>query len=79
MDSRIENTRLIRLPEVIRLTGLSRSMIYQLASTQHFPKPVKLGTRVSAWLAREVTEWIDHKVAQTRQVASRSARCSRPQ
>lgn len=79
MDSQIENARLIRLPEVIRLTGLSRSMIYQLASTQHFPRPVKLGNRVSAWLVREVTEWIGHKVAQTRQVASPSVRCSRPQ
>jgi prophage regulatory protein len=77
MDSQIENARLIRLPEVIRLTGLSRSMIYQLASTQHFPKPVKLGTRVSAWLARDVTEWIDQKVTQTRQVASSSLTCSR--
>jgi len=78
MDSQIENARLLRLPDVIRLTGLSRSMIYQLASTQHFPKPVKLGNRVSAWLAREVTEWICQKVTQTRQAASPSVGCSRP-
>jgi predicted DNA-binding transcriptional regulator AlpA len=66
MDSQLEHARLLRLPEVMRLTGLSRSTIYQLASTLDFPKPVKLGRRISAWLAREVTEWIDHRATQTR-------------
>jgi prophage regulatory protein len=66
MDSHLEHARLLRLPDVMRLTGLSRSTIYHLASTLDFPKPVKLGNRVSAWVACEVTEWIDCRVTQTR-------------
>jgi prophage regulatory protein len=57
-------TSLIKLKDVIAVTGVSRSHIYALAQKGHFPKPVKLTERSSAWVASEVQEWIDTRIAQ---------------
>ena len=51
--------RLIRLPEVLRLTGLSRSTLYRKIQSSQFPEPVRLGPRSVAWRASDVLEWID--------------------
>ena len=56
-----ELDRIIRLPEVMRLTGCSRSHVYQ---DLNFPKPVKIGPRASGWMLREVVEWLNRRVAQ---------------
>jgi predicted DNA-binding transcriptional regulator AlpA len=39
---------LLKLPEIIRRTGMCRAKIYRL---EGFPKPIKLG-RSSAWIER---------------------------
>ena len=41
--------KIYRLPEVMSLTGLSRSSIYLRISKQEFPKPLKLGRRAVGW------------------------------
>lgn len=56
--------KLLRLREVQTTTGLSRSAIYDLASRGHFPAPVKIGPRASAWVAAEIDAWIEHKIAE---------------
>jgi prophage regulatory protein len=50
--------RLIKLPEVERRTGLSRSTIYAMAAAGQFPRPIKLipNGRASGWLEDEVDE-----------------------
>lgn len=56
--------RLLRIKEVVKLTGLSKSYIYQLAKTDQFPKQISLiagGTSV-AWLESEVNDWIKSRV-----------------
>ncbi len=50
--------RLIRLPEVIRLIGVSRPTVYRLIQNGEFPKPIKQG-RTSAWPSREVSSYLD--------------------
>jgi len=45
---------LLRLPEVIRLSGYSRSMLYALISQGLYPKPVKISERAVAWISYEV-------------------------
>lgn len=52
----------IKLKELIKLTGLSRSHIYSLAQQGKFPKPVKLSERSSAWVESEVQEWIESRI-----------------
>jgi prophage regulatory protein len=55
--------RIVRLPEVKRLTGLSRSTIYLRISIGSFPRPVSLGGRAVGWLEAEVQQWIDGCIA----------------
>lgn len=59
--------RLIALPEVIRLTSLSRSSIYALARQDRFPKPVPLGVGARvAWIESEVLAFVRARIAEAR-------------
>lgn len=49
--------KIYRLPQVISLTGLSRSSIYLRISNQEFPKPVKLGRRAVGWPEDTIIAW----------------------
>ena len=49
---------LIRLPQVLKRTGLSRTTLYRLVQSGDFPRPVKISPRASAWRSLEITEWI---------------------
>ena len=53
--------RLLRLPEVAHLVGLSRSTIYGMVHLGTFPAPKRLGGRSVAWLQSDVESWIDTK------------------
>ncbi|MFY3327260.1 helix-turn-helix transcriptional regulator [Vibrio fluvialis] len=61
--------RLIRLKEVMAMTGLSRSYVYQLIGKGYFPQSISLGARAVAWVQSEVQQWIDSRVEQARQRA----------
>jgi prophage regulatory protein len=73
MEVELNEMRLLRLPAVQRLTGLSRSTIYQLSAVGDFPAPVKIGSRASAWISIEVSDWIDARISQSRNRPSMSA------
>lgn len=53
-----EPVSLLRLPEVETRVGLRRSAIYDRIARGAFPRPVKLGDRVSAWDSREIDRWV---------------------
>ena len=55
--------RLLRLPEVIAISGLSRSVIYRLEATGGFPKRVPLTEHCTAWNSEEVQTWVDQRIA----------------
>lgn len=61
--------RLIRLPEVIHLTGMSRPSIYRMVAAGSFPAPIKLSERSSAWVHAEVQAWIGKRVNASRGAA----------
>ena len=49
--------KMYRLPEVMNMTGLSRSSIYLRISTDEFPKPVKIGRRAIGWPEETIIAW----------------------
>jgi prophage regulatory protein len=51
--------RLIRLPEVIRRTGMSKSTIYARIAQDDFPKQKVLSPRLVVWLETDITNWIE--------------------
>lgn len=55
---------LIRLPEVKKRTGLSRSSIYLSMQRGEFPQTVPLGRRAVAWIESEVDAYIDAQIKQ---------------
>ncbi|WP_300179827.1 AlpA family transcriptional regulator [uncultured Aliivibrio sp.] len=50
--------RLIRLKEVMSMTGLGRSTVYNYIADNVFPKSVSLGDRAVAWVESEIEEWV---------------------
>ena len=58
--------KIIRLPEVKTLTGLSRTTIYSRMHEGNFPKSIPLGERAVGWYAADVDKWIESKVAQSK-------------
>jgi len=53
---------ILRLPDVKRSTGLSRSTIYLRITRGTFPKPVSLGGRAVGWLEAEVQQWLERRM-----------------
>lgn len=54
--------KLIRLPQVIERTTLSRSSIYEMMSNGTFPKPVKLSLRANGWIEAEIDAWLASRI-----------------
>jgi prophage regulatory protein len=57
---------ILRLPDVKRSTGLSRSTIYLRISQGTFPKPVSLGGRAVGWLEAEIQAWLERRIEASR-------------
>ena len=53
---------MLKLNEVKKLTGLSRSSIYSYMARDEFPRQVKLGKRSVAWVDDEVLAWLDERI-----------------
>jgi len=54
-------SRIIRLKEVIKITGLSRSSILSFAKEGSFPKPFKIGVKAMGWLESDIDNWIEDR------------------
>ena len=53
--------RIIKLPEVMTMTGLSRSSIYSLIKKGDFPAQIKLSIRSSGWFWKEINGWLESR------------------
>jgi prophage regulatory protein len=52
----------IRLPQVIEMTGMSRSTIWRLVRTDpDFPKPFKLSRNITVWSQNSIAAWLAAK------------------
>jgi prophage regulatory protein len=54
--------QILRLPQVCKITGLGRSMIYQLESERRFPTRVRIGLRAVGWVESEVQLWLASRI-----------------
>ncbi|MBG6246587.1 DNA-binding protein [Candidatus Symbiopectobacterium sp. 'North America'] len=69
MRNEIVGKRLIRVPEVLRRVGFSRTKMYDLIKEGRFPDKVKIGLRSVAFVENEIDAWIDNAIAQSRNVS----------
>lgn len=62
----IPPVQILRLPQVCKVTGLGRSMIYQLESERRFPCRVRIGARAVGWVEAEVQGWLAGRIEHCR-------------
>ena len=55
--------RFLRLPEVLQITGMSKTFIYDRINDGTFPKQIQLGSRTVVWNEQEVTKWMEDRMA----------------
>jgi prophage regulatory protein len=58
--------RPLRLPQVCEITGVKRSMIYQMEAEHRFPRRIKIDARAVGWLEAEVREWVVKRIESSR-------------
>jgi len=58
--------QILRLPQVCKITGLGRSMIYQLEAEGRFPHRVRIGLRAVGWVGTEVQGWLEGRIERNR-------------
>jgi prophage regulatory protein len=56
--------KLMKLKAVMECTGLARSTVYKFIAEGRFPKPVKLGARMVAWVEGEIQQWIQERIGE---------------
>ncbi len=60
---------ILRLPEVKKRTGLSRSTIYARISRGTFPQAGEcLGARAVGWIEAEIEEWLEQRIEASRKI-----------
>lgn len=58
---------ILRLPNVLKVTGLSRSSLNRRMAAGEFPPPVSLGSgRAVGWISDEVQQWLAEQVEASR-------------
>ena len=53
--------KLVRMPEVVEATGLSKRTVEKWCRDGRFPAPVRLSARAIAWRVSDVEEWIESR------------------
>lgn len=56
----------LRPKDAAEKAGISKSHLYRLVNQGRFPHPIKVSTRISAFLESEVDDWIRDRVAVAR-------------
>ena len=49
---------IMKLPELVQRTKVSRSAVYAMIARNEFPRPVRLGRRAVGWRVEDVEAWI---------------------
>jgi prophage regulatory protein len=55
------NATMLRFPDVIVQTGLSRTTIWRKVRRGHFPPPIQLGENSGGWPEDEIVAWVANR------------------
>jgi prophage regulatory protein len=62
--SRSAPIRILRLAQVIDMTGLRKTKIYELQAQGRFPMNVRITTHSVGWVEQEVQAWLTGRLAE---------------
>jgi prophage regulatory protein len=54
--------KLLRLPQVMEMTGLRKTKIYELHAEGAFPRRIKITAHSVGWVEAEVQAWLARRV-----------------
>jgi prophage regulatory protein len=54
---------LLKLPDVLAQTSMSKTSLYREIAAGRFPKPCRIGAKRVAWVEAEVTAWVEQAAA----------------
>ena len=63
MPKQVDPPRLIRLPQVVEMTGTGKTFIYSRISNRTFPKQIQLGSRSVVWNERDVIDRMNAQIS----------------
>ena len=52
---------IMRFPEVVAQTGLSRATLYRLMNECKFPRQVQLTSRSLGWYVKDIEKWLQER------------------
>ena len=50
----------VRLPVILQVLGVKKSFFWEQVQAGRFPKPIKMGQRISVWRVEDVRQLISH-------------------
>ncbi len=59
----------IRLTDLTKRIGISRSSVWNFTKNGTFPSPIKLSPNCTAWVTAEVDQWAADRIAASRKTA----------
>jgi prophage regulatory protein len=65
--------RILRKKQVRDITGVPNSTLHELIKAKLFPSSIKLGPRSVGFLEHEVQEWIEDRIAASRNLVNKEA------
>jgi len=65
---------MLRLAQVINLTGLGKTKIYELQGEGRFPMRVKITAHAVGWVEDEVQAWLAQRVAASASLVTKEQR-----
>jgi prophage regulatory protein len=57
-NNQVFTERILRRPEVLRMTGLSKSTLYVRIAASAFPKGIRISPGSVGWRLSELNEWM---------------------
>ena len=66
----MQNERIMRRKEVEAVTGLGRSVIYELMAAGEFPQKLPLHGRAVGWVESEIQKWVQNRISESRGVVA---------
>ncbi|ABK88926.1 AlpA family transcriptional regulator [Francisella tularensis subsp. novicida] len=54
--------KILRLKQVVEMTGTSKTTIYRWINANQFPKPINLSHASVGWLEADINDWIQSKI-----------------
>ena len=58
-----KSVRLLRLPAVMEMTGISQTSVYRLVRENKFPQPVRVAVpKMTVWPSDKIEEWVQNQL-----------------